>query len=423
MVYWLLTTVFGIALDLFYRRKHLEGAVPPKGPALLVANHPNGLVDPIMVTRIADRPVRSLAKAPLFKMPGIGFLVRSIGALPVYRRQDGFSGEKNDRTFEAVNKAFEAGELIAIFPEGTSHSDPELKPLKTGAARMALAAGVPIIPIGLLYRDKGIFRSEAGTIVGEPIIVESNDANDPEQVRQLTEEIDAGIRRVTINLERWEDLALLSFAEQIWRKDDKDPLARVGVLATGQRHFSQAEPERLQTLRTEVELFAAELALFGLTPARLDADYAPQRILRFVLRNLCALILGLPTALLGALAYAPPFQLVRQLVRLLKPKDDLLATYKMLGGLLFYPLWHALMIIALVAWVGVEVAAVSCFALPLAGLYALRFSQRRQAALREVLMFLKIGRRGALVASLRQRRDDLAAELDALEKLYDTETS
>ncbi|MDQ3556229.1 MAG: 1-acyl-sn-glycerol-3-phosphate acyltransferase, partial [Gemmatimonadota bacterium] len=141
---WLLP-VFGhlasLAARTFYHLR-ISGEPPPSaGPVLLVANHPNSLLDPALVAAAARRPVRFLAKAPLFSDPRVGWLVRGSGAVPVYRRADDPSAMgRNDDTFRAVWEALALGDAVGIFPEGTSHSAPGLVTLKTGAARIALGA-------------------------------------------------------------------------------------------------------------------------------------------------------------------------------------------------------------------------------------------------------------------------------------------
>src|SRR5437899_12638270 len=144
----LVRAVFGLVLRVFFRRIEVSGSahVPARGPVMFVLNHPNGLVDPAFLLCLAPRRVSFLAKAPLFRMPIIGSIVRAVEAIPVHRRQDaGADLRKNAETFEAAQAVLVRGGTIAIFPEGTSHSDPKLRPLKTGTARIALgaAAGLP----------------------------------------------------------------------------------------------------------------------------------------------------------------------------------------------------------------------------------------------------------------------------------------
>src|SRR6185503_4225644 len=132
--------LFGLArraVRLYYRVSSLGGAVPASGPVVLVGNHPNGLVDPVLVAGASPRVVRFLGKAPLFDMPLLGQVLRGLEALPVHRAQDGDT-RGNVETFAAVYAALARGEVVCLFPEGKSHDEPALQTLKTGAARMAL---------------------------------------------------------------------------------------------------------------------------------------------------------------------------------------------------------------------------------------------------------------------------------------------
>src|SRR5437667_5549695 len=156
----LVRAVFGLVLRVFFRRIEVSGSahVPARGPVMFVLNHPNGLVDPAFLLCLAPRRVSLLAKAPLFRMPVIGFFCRAFDAIPVHRRQDaGSEPSQNRETFDTARAVLARGGAIAIFPEGASHSDPKLRPLKTGAARIALGAAaalagsspIRIVPAGL----------------------------------------------------------------------------------------------------------------------------------------------------------------------------------------------------------------------------------------------------------------------------------
>ena len=88
---WLLPLVprlARVAAFVYYRVRYRGSGVPPSGPLLLVANHPNSLLDPMLVAAVARRPVRFLAKAPLFTDAKVGWLIRAAGSIPVYRRSD-----------------------------------------------------------------------------------------------------------------------------------------------------------------------------------------------------------------------------------------------------------------------------------------------------------------------------------------------
>src|SRR5258708_23624976 len=152
-----------LTLRVYFRRIEVIGLenVPRDSPVIFVLNPLNALVDPAFLLCLGPRRVAFVAKAPLFAMPVIGYLVRALDSLPAYRRQDeGQDTSRNIETFTAARKLLARGITIGISPEGLSHNQPRLKPLKTAAARIALAAassGVAldpqISPSGASYRE------------------------------------------------------------------------------------------------------------------------------------------------------------------------------------------------------------------------------------------------------------------------------
>ena len=194
---------------IFYR-VDLIGAPPPDGPALLMPNHPNALLDPTVVWAAAGRDMRFLAKSTLFDGAFRPFLVGA-GAIPVYRKLDqGADVSRNTETFAAVSAALADGDAVCIFPEGISHSSGRLEPLRTGAARMALAAeregtAVALVPVGLNFDRKTAFRSRATIVFGQPFscrdLLPSGDDQYPAAVRALTARIAEHMRRLLIEAE------------------------------------------------------------------------------------------------------------------------------------------------------------------------------------------------------------------------------
>ena len=121
--------------------------IPAEGGFLLVVNHISE-VDPLIVAHIVwdhGRIPRYLAKAGLFKNKFLGFFFRSAGQIPVERASKNAVG-----AFDAAVAAVRAGKCVVVYPEGTITRDPDLWPMvgKSGAARIALATGAPVIPIG-----------------------------------------------------------------------------------------------------------------------------------------------------------------------------------------------------------------------------------------------------------------------------------
>ena len=129
------------------RRAWSGGENLPKDRGFIAAANHMSYADPLTTAHfLYDHGFapRILAKAPLFKVFFVGAVLRSSGQIPVYRNTNR-AGESLDAAFEAL----EAGECVAVFPEGTLTRDPDLWPMtgKTGVARLALQSKAPVIPI------------------------------------------------------------------------------------------------------------------------------------------------------------------------------------------------------------------------------------------------------------------------------------
>lgn len=424
-----LSFVVGSAVDLFYRRRVLDGRIPETGPVLLVANHPNALLDPVIVMNSTRRRVRMLAKAPLFSMPGISILVKGLDCLPVYRAKDGADTAANANTFRAVEEALVGGSCVLIFPEGISHDEPGLQPLKTGAARMAIGAvrrgarDLVIVPVGLTYADKLRYRSTAAVDIGAPIRVadfvgRGDDDDDRDAARRLTDVIHQALVRETTNLQSWEDLRLLEAVDAIWRQRDPERVRRIKSLADGVTLLRDDDAAGLDAFRGRLSAWVDRVERLGLTPRDLGEEHLaarqrPVRAAAFVARQVLALVVGLPLATAGALFWAVPFWLVDLLWRVAGVDKDTGATVKVLASLVFFPLWWLAVVIGLaVAGHGALAIAAGTMS-PALGLMTRHFFRRRAFALRQMLGVVRLASKGRLGDEVRSERDALCSELDA----------
>lgn len=170
----------------------LEGThrIPVRGPVILASNHVSYL-DPLALAYLADRrhrKTRFLAKAELFDKKPLGVLLEHAHQIPVSRGTAAAAG-----SLDAALAALQAGECVAVFPEGTISLDLEPMVGKSGTARLAAESGVPVTPVGLwglqrvLYKHrKPHWRTGVAEVivVGEPVHVASDD-----QVASATDRI------------------------------------------------------------------------------------------------------------------------------------------------------------------------------------------------------------------------------------------
>ena len=424
-------------LRIFFRRIELTGLdrLPATGPAVLVANHPSTLIDPILLLAFAPRPVAFLAKEPVFRMPVIGRAARALDAIPVYRAMDGADPRRNAETFGRARALLRGGGVLALFPEGTSHDDPRMRPLKTGAARIALGAastgeGLPlsVVPAGLVFTDKRTFRSEVLLAFGAPIAVDpvplsAQGEPAPAGVRALTGRIQAGLDALVVQAESDGALALAASAEQLLTDGDGSSLAeRVSVrqrLLAGRAWLAAHDPDRLERLERRLRRHLSLLDAAGLgsplPPARLPAGVPARAALHLLLA---------PPALAGVLLHAPAWQAVDRLAHHLARGDrSMEATLKLGLGLGLYPATWLAFGVAMGTLRGAGAGLLAGLSGPLLAAAAVAFdegSEPLRALLRAAL--LRLGHRGAL-ARWRAEREALRAELLAAAALIPADAS
>lgn len=419
----LVTAILRLAVRIFFRRIELVGLERvPETPVIFAVNHPNGLVDPLFLICFSPRPVSFLAKAPIFSYPIIGFLVKKFDAIPVYRKQDNTAGT-NAETFGRSRAILKRGGAIAIFPEGTTHSDSRLRELKTGAARIALGANinVSVVPTGIYYTAKHVFRSSALVMFGDAISVapgQLDEAGEPgaEDVERLTQAIDDGLDRITLQADSHAALELIGRAEDIFTADEEQPLARELDLRRrfidGYHFLRERDPARLERLQWAVQQLESELRRANLDVHELKPRLDPLRLFR--------VLVLLPLAVIGIVLNYPTYRLVGFLAnQFSKGEGAMIATMKFLGALCLYPLTYIAMA-SIIGWRWTWPWAVaSLVLLPILGYIALRFSEDIDEVIGDLRAIThRMFRRRAYLRLVAQRRailDEFVAVAEELE--------
>ena len=398
MIRRIITAILRLALRIYFRRIEITGRehIPPEAPCIFVLNHPNALVDPAFLLCLTPRQIAFIGKAPLFRMPVIGYFVRAMDTLPAYRRQDeGEDVSRNLETFAAARELLQRGVDIGICPEGVSHNEPRLKPLKTGAARMAIAAAssgksidINIIPVGLYYTSKTTFRSSALLHFGEamevtPVQLEADGTPPRAAVRELSARIEDGMREVMLHAEQEEALGLIGRAERIFsaeevdEPDEEQRLARSLKLRqrflAGYAFYRHHAPARIDAIETRIIRFEQELDHARMDPSDLSLPPTAIHSIVRLLGQIATCFLLAPVALSGAVVHYPAYRLAGFLSRRLGREQDVLSTFKIVSAMLLFPLtWIAA---ALLAWAfaGWIAALVVLLVVPACGYLAVRF--------------------------------------------------
>ena len=417
MIRRLIVWLVRLALRIYFQRIEVTGLehVPPDTPVIFVLNHPNALVDPVFLLCLAPRRVSFLAKAPLFRMPVIGYLVKALDSLPVYRRQDGGQDlAKNEETFIAARKLLARGGTIGICPEGVSHDEPGLRPIKTGAARISLAAvstgevkSLKIVPAGLYYTSKTSFRSSALLYFGIPINVSpvtlDADGSPPrDAVRELSGEIERALRAVMLDAHREEARQTIARAERIFSAEQKNGDSLKDELRLQQRFIKAYsileghQPERLRRLEQRMIRFEEELSQAGVDAEELSPPSSTASVFASIAKRSLVFLLMFGPALIGTIAHYPAYRLGGLLAtRLSRDSEDVISTIKIISAMLLFPLtWLVLAVVGYAA-LGWWAALVILATIPLCGYVAIIFFEELDKSIAgiRVLTFFLVRRR------------------------------
>ena len=375
----------------YYPRIEVTGGplVPRLGPVLLVANHPNSLIDPVLLGIAVQRPVRLLAKAPLFDVPVFGAVLRALGMVPAYRgTDDAKQVSRNVESLAAAARHLAAGCVMGIFPEGKSHDAAQLALVRSGAARLAMQAiaagaqGLRVVPLGLNYERKERFRTAVWVKVGRPIDaarwLQMHGGDEHRAMRTLTQEINIRLRHCVTHLDdpAWEPLLakLEAFLPPA-------PGGRRAALATLHRrkraaeainYFHRSDPVRAQTAAARVAAHAENLAAAGMPAESRIFAHRGLALLWLLLRDAVVMILGALVGLAGLLHHMVPYGIVRAIAGWTAGSGRMVvALHRLLLSVPIYAAWYALVwwrmsryFLPWVAWAWIAL-------MPFAGLAAL----------------------------------------------------
>jgi 1-acyl-sn-glycerol-3-phosphate acyltransferase len=419
--------------------------VPASGPVLLCINHPNNLIDSLLVGAILPRKVHYLATAALFRNPLVARFLTACGAIPVYRKQD--DPDKMDRNadaFAACFRALEGGRLVGIYPEGTTHSESRVQRIKTGAARIALdyqAAGrgapLALIPVGITFEARKAFRGHVRVSFGEAIPLGAYAAayrDEPAKaVEALTTTIQWAMEAEILHVGRPERQDLIRAVDEIYRSDlirelqeerglgtrQIDPLRLSRAIADAAAHFEERDPERVARLWTAVQKYRAMLAAYHVRDQAVRAR-AQRPPARARLRRSWEASIGLPFFAYGLVVNGLPYLLPRWIARRTARKETDYATTRLLASIVAFPLFWAVEIWIVWRLLGSAWAGGFALSLPLSGLLAYRYLGgvgRLRNQLRFGVLSLThrqsatrlLAERQALVAELERAKDDYLA--------------
>lgn len=327
-----LGVVARLVLEGFFRGVEVVGrnTIPRRRPVLVVANHFNGFVDPVVLVLALGRLPRFLAKATLWKVvPARPFLALA-GLIPLYRPEDR-QGMSNDSAFAACHEALRARGLIGIFPEGTTHDDPHLAKVRTGAARIVLGArangvrDIVIVPIGLTFEDRLALRSRVVAKVGTPIELdayiqefvkegEPQGEDNADAVRRLTDMLTEALRDVSPDYPDQRERKTAEFAAEVSLRNPLDGTTRVPLSRVCERakQIWEATPEARSRIWSSLAAYNLDLTMAGVHDDQLVRGIEHGRPWRRLIAMAIALVLAAPFVVVGTMVNLFPYLVTKR---------------------------------------------------------------------------------------------------------------
>lgn len=394
MLYRLLKAIVWTGVRLFYREVKIVNKhyLNFDGPAIIIANHPNTIMDAWMMGYANDRRVYFMAKSTFFSSPFKKKILNALGMIPINRKSDGaVAGVNNKDSFEACYSLLEKGEILVVFPEGTSYLERKLRELKTGTARIALEVekrnqgklGLKIVPIGLNYIDASSYRGKVMVHVGKPFKIDSNDlelyaTSAGKAAKSLTEEFRVALSRVFVSLEDSEKEKL---SEEIaFIIDDRKQRGKKGVnqsirllqkISAGLDEMSLTAPYKLEEAKQITQELLESIRFLGIRPDWIGRKYRSTMYSRQMVQSVLFLLLTLPVALFGLLHNFIPYYFIGWILPRITRDEEYHAPLAILMGLILYPLIYAGFAVGFSFFgFGFWVLLAYLVALPLTGIFA-----------------------------------------------------
>ncbi len=364
MLYAILNLVVRVALRIFFRKIHIEGKenIPAKGSVIVVANHPNTFMDPILAALVmVPKQVHFLANGSIFKTAIARLILSQLNTIPIYRQQDK-TNKRQQLNEDAFQKCFDflvSGGILLIFPEGNSINERKLRPLKTGTARIALGAEhqnnfeLPlfILPIGLNYSKPTHFREEVVITIGEPIdskMYHTRHRKDPvAAVNELTNEIQNRLSSLIIITENKQEDDLVRKIETLYKKQISISRTESNLdvnltqnIVKAVNYFRDYNPMLVREIKEKIDNYFQTIQEFNISDylVKKSETISSGKLFRYLLY----FVTGFPVYVAGLLLNYIPYSIPSKVANWISKDEEYRAPIMMSAGIFTFPLYYAI---------------------------------------------------------------------------------
>ncbi|MDF2438653.1 MAG: hypothetical protein K0Q95_3029 [Bacteroidota bacterium] len=439
MLYGILKLLMRGTTQVFFRSITVKNkeAVPGSGPVIILANHPSTFMDPIVIASTINRKVYFLGKGELFRGPLAKWLLPKLNIIPVYRKQDDPSlMNKNADTFNKCFEHLENGGAILIFPEGVSITERKLKPIKTGAARIALGAearnnfklGVKIVNIGLNYADPHKFNRDLFINIENPLEVSDYAGkyiqNDFSAAEELTEDIRKQLENVVISIQDVRTDEFVKDIETLYRYDLKKARGISGTdtavefaitqnIIKAVDHYSETEPQFVESMRSRIRSYLNNLRELNLHDEDISRNKNNKSFLLPNLNALLFLIVGFPIYVYGLINNFIPFEIPGLLAGKIAKSKDFRGAIGMVLGMFTFLIFHSIQIFLVHHFFhNTLITVIYAISLPLSGFFTYYYWHTFDQIKAKWLLLSLFFRRTTVIANLISERESIISEFD-----------
>lgn len=417
--------------------------IPAKGPLMVLSNHPSTFMDPIVIGTVLNREVYFLAKGVLFNNGFTRWLLPKFNVIPIYRQKDDPTQmNKNKDSFIKCFEHLENNGVLLIFPEGTSITERKLRPIKTGAARIALGAearnnfelDVNIITVGLNYANPHKFNRDLFINISKPLHTtpykEHYQKDEYATVDELTENIRKKMETLIIAIEDDKTDKLVKNIELLYKyklskeqgiaPDDKEAeFTLTKGIVDAVRYYQETQPQYVETMNTRINEYLNTLKRIGIN----DTDIARNKTNNsFVVSNIKALlfiVLGFPVYLYGMLNNILSFEIPGRIARKASSSIEFVGAIGMVGGTFTFAIFYTIQI--MVMWKFTHIAWLTVLygiSLPVTGFFAYWYYHTVNKIRTKWLLMMMFYKKSTFISNLIMEREQIIAEFDKIKNEY-----
>jgi glycerol-3-phosphate O-acyltransferase / dihydroxyacetone phosphate acyltransferase len=445
MIYSILKSLVRITLKLFYKEFKVTGRfnMLSEGPILIASNHPNTMIDPMVVGSLFTQRMGFMAKSTIFLNPLVTWFLTKLHIIPIHRQMDAKEGTQIDNT-NAFRRCFEylknKGTVI-IFPEGVSFQEMRLNPVKTGAARIALdfelqnkfEAGLRIIPVSLNYSDPARFHSDLTVNIGKPIFVrdykEEYNTDPHECVRKLTNEIKSRLGDLLVHTEDAEQELLFRRIKKIYEAQlqaalniAESPKAKFELkkeMVNGLNFVKNELPEEYKAMEKKVTAYFKMVKALNLHDDFINHKRKKSANYVLVFLTILYLVIISPIYIAGLITNFIPYKIPDFGAQLLTKTTSYHAPLMMILGFFVFPLFYAAEIILFYNYTGNAIyTSVFAISLPFLGFFVLHYWNRVLWIKSLSQIFILKIQKQSVIENLKSRRRAIIEDLDRMKEAY-----